>query len=214
MKTSDLQLYMFHFRCPLCGASLERIPLGEYLGEWQSAHSGRLHLLLGAVSGAMCEVCGGRARWRTRKFEKAVEQLQASLGRLDFDTPLIVDSFLRGPVSCRLRFERQCPVCLSKPGPRKSGRYFTAWADSCKVQVGNLLYETGLTLWPILVALPAWASGTFLKQLNAVRSAVRHAGKSMSMLECPQCGRFTTCLYGSPHPKQTGFCRWCVDMGG
>jgi hypothetical protein len=74
--------------------------------------------------------------------------------------------------------------------------YFTDWPHDCKVQTGNLLYETGLILWAVLLGLPEWAAGDFLQRLNTARSEMRRAGKNMSLLECPQCGRLTSSLYG------------------
>jgi hypothetical protein len=74
--------------------------------------------------------------------------------------------------------------------------YFTDWPHACKVQTGNLLYETGLILWAVLLDLPGWAAGDFLQRLNTARSEMRRAGKDMSLLECPQCGRLTSSLYG------------------
>jgi hypothetical protein len=210
--SADLyQIYMFHFRCPLCGASPERVLLREYLTEWSAAPPERLYSILCAFSGSLTEVSTGQSRWLTKKFSTAVERVQKSLNKLPFDPPLQSNASLKSDPA--LRFDDICPVCRTQPGPRTRGNYFTDWPHACKVQTANLLYETGLILWGILLGMPAWASGSFLQQLNEVRGQLRRAGKDMSFLECPQCGRLTSCLYGS-NAKVSGFCRWCLDMGG
>ena len=213
MSTEDRQLYMFHFRCPACAASPPRMLLREYLHRWGATPPERLRALLGTFSGALTEVAAGQSRWLTKKFAAAVDRLQRALRQLPFDPPARPDSAL-----CRessgLRFDAQCPVCGTPPGFRRQDNYFTEWPRACKVQTGNLLYETGLILWAVLLGLPAWAPGSFLRQLNLVRREVRRAGTSLSLMECPQCGRFTNGLYGHPDPEANGYCRWCLDMGG
>src|ERR1035441_5627166 len=121
MSAQQFQIYMFHFRCPVCGATPERVLLREYLREWSAAPPERLYSLLCAFSGAVAEVAGGQSRWLTKKFSKAVERLQRALNALPFDPPLCPDASLRAGPS--LRFEVQCPVCQSDPGPRTPGNY-------------------------------------------------------------------------------------------
>ncbi len=213
MNTEQFQIYMFHFRCPACAASPKPILLRDYLASWSEASPERLYSLLCLFAGALDEVVHGESRWITKKFNKAVGRVHEALAELPFNRPLRRRSHLL-PCSDSLRFDTECPFCLTPSGPREPDNYFTDWSHACKVQTGNLLYETGLILWAILLALPAWSHGGFLQQLNKVRGEIRCAGKAMSFLECPQCGRLTSCLYGDPTPEENGFCRWCLDMGG
>jgi len=212
MSAELFQIYMFHFRCPVCGATPKRALLRDYLREWSAAPPYRLYSLLCTFSGALAEVASGQSRWLTKKFSKAAERVQSAINELPFDPPLRPESSLKADPQA-LRFDSMCPVCSTYPGPRTRGNYFTDWPHACKVQMANLIYETGLILWAVLLGLPGWAGGAFLQQLNAVRGEMRRAGKDMSFLECPQCGRLTSCLYGS-NAKVSGFCRWCLDMSG
>jgi hypothetical protein len=169
---------------------------------------------LGIFGGALPQVRGGQSRWRTKKFGVACSKVQALAEKLCASLKVEVHSPLAIFEAQSLHFEATCPVCHSGVGPRKPDRYFTDWPHACKVQTGNLLYETGLILWGVLVGLPDWASAPFLQQLNDLRIEIRQLGKSMDLFECPKCGRLTTCLYGNPEPERNGFCRWCLDMGG
>jgi len=44
--SEHFQIYMFHFRCPVCGATPERVLLRDYLRAWSIAPPYRLHSLL------------------------------------------------------------------------------------------------------------------------------------------------------------------------
>ena len=213
MKGEPFQIFMFHFRCPVCAASPTRVPLREYLHHWSDAPPERLHSLLCILSGALMEVRQGHPQWLSENFGNAADSLQQAIQQLGFDRPITPDSSLRTLASASLYFDVQCPVCQLPPGPRKPDRYFKGWRDAGIVQTANLLYETGLILWGILVSLPNWASGSVLQHLDHLRGQLRLAANATSLLECPQCGRPTTCLYGSG-PRRNGFCRWCFDMGG
>jgi len=184
------------------------------LEQWGQVKPERFYLMFCGFAGAVSEVQKGHSRWLTKKFSKAVDRLQEEWRQLSFDPPLSPDSFLRTIGETNLDFSIQCPVCETVAGPRERDNYFVDWSHACKVQTGNLLYEIGLILWATLASLPPWAPGSFLEQLNSVRLAMRNAGRDMAFLECPQCGRFTSCLYGGLEAKKTGFCRWCLDMGG
>jgi hypothetical protein len=214
MHTEQYQIYMFHFRCPVCAASPGRRLLRDYLQEWGNCPPDRLYSLLCNLLGALDEVENGGSRWLTKKFGKAAQRLRQAIDALAFDPPLKPDSLLIQPSSGVLHFNGKCPMCGSDKGARKPDNYFTTWSQACKVQTGNLLYESGLILWGVLLGLPSWAPGSFLRQLNLVRSELRRTGKEMSLLECPQCGRLTTGLYGTSAGENRGFCRWCLDMGG
>jgi hypothetical protein len=137
---------MFHFRCPTCAASPKPIPLRDYLASWGSAPPERLYSLLSLFSGALDEVVQGESRWLTKKFCKAAGKVHETLAALPFDPPLKQQSHLR-PTSGSLVFDSECPVCRTSAGPREPDNYFTDWRHACKVQTGNLLYETGLILW-------------------------------------------------------------------
>lgn len=205
---------MFHFRCALCGASPKRVLLREYLKRWNCPNSIRLFYLLCGFGGALKEIRDSDARRNSRQFRNALDQLQQSISHLNFDRPLEFRSSLRRINSRTLFFEGACPMCETLSGERKVDNYFSDWTHACGVQTANLLYETGLILWAVLISLPAWTDGVFLQHLNNLRNQIRSTGKAMSLLECPQCGRLTTCLYGYPDPERNGFCRWCLDMGG
>jgi hypothetical protein len=214
MSTDQFQIYMFHFRCPICAASPGRVLLRDYLRGWSETSPERLYSLLGIFGGSLGEVRTGESRWLTKKFAVAAGRVQDTLEKLQFEPALTLDSSLHRTGTGSLRFDAPCPVCKTPQGARQQEKYFTDWRHACKVQTGNLLYETGLILWAVLLGLPTWAPGSFLERLNDLRADIRRAGKDMSLFECPQCGRLTTCLYGHPNPQQTGFCRWCLDMGG
>src|SRR5581483_12463675 len=134
-----------------------------------------------------------QSRWKTKKFVQAAEKALREASRLPEwlyggpEPTLSVDD------SQTLAFTRTCPVCKSSAGMREHGKYFTAWSSACKVQTGNLLYETGLVLWGVLKALPSWASGEDLTSLNRLRLKVVRVYRDLGMMECPQCGRPATC---------------------
>lgn len=182
--------------------------------EWSAAPEARVRALLCIFSGALSEIVSDQSRRVTKKFARAVERVQQAISGLPLANRVLPDSSLRAASAKTLHFAVNCPVCYTPAGERQPDNYFTDWPHACGVQTANLLYETGLVFWAILLGLPHWASGSFLQQLNILRSEVRRAGKDMSLLECPQCGRLTTCLYGYPEPEKNGFCRWCLDMGG
>ena len=153
MSAEPFHIYVFHFRYPVCGTPPERGLLREYLREWSATPPVRLYSLLCAFSGALTEVAGGQSRWLSKKFGNAAERVQPALKELPFDPPLRPEVSLRADPSA-LRFESRCPVCRTYPGPRTRGNNFTDWPHACKVQTANLLYETGLILWAVLLGLP------------------------------------------------------------
>ena len=208
---------MFHFRCPVCGSSPERVLLREYLTGWRDAPPERLYRLLCAFSGALSEIRHGTAFWHTEDFRGAIHSLEQEVEDLHFDPPITPDSSLRGVApdgrGGPLTFDTQCPVCESPPGTRNPHKHFTNWSHAWKDQIGNLLYETGLIFWAILASLPNWAPGALLQKLNNLRAHLRATGKAIELRECPQCGRLTMGVYGSG-PQESLFCRWCLDMSG
>lgn len=203
---------MFHFRCPLCGAEPERVLLRDYLAVWSHVPAERVASLLSLLAGAVSEMRCGQNRRITKKFTKACDRILDVVGGIpDFQSIKPV-SLLRSIDAEHFESVCECPVCLERPGPRAVGKYFTVWPCACGVQSANLFYEIGLVLWAILCRLPDWASGRTLDGINTLRKELRQAGHDLGLIECPQCGRFTTCVYGKS--KQEGFCRWCLDMGG
>ena len=217
MNTEQFQIFMFHFRCPVCGSSPKRVLLREYLHGWTVAPPERLYRLLCALSGALNEIRHGSAFWHTKDFCEAIHTLEQAVEELHFDPPITPDSSLRGVApdgrGGPLHFDAQCPVCESQPGPRKPHKHFTDWPHAWKDQIGSLVYETGLIFWALLVSLPSWAPGALLQKLNNLRGQLRTTGKAIELCECPQCGRLTMGFYGSG-PQETRFCRWCLDMSG
>ncbi len=207
---------MFHFRCFLCGGDPDEVPLRGYLAQWQRSDAPRLWMLLAIVEKALHAVEQGSARWLTKRFRRASEQFRAGLAQAQLPLPDIGCCPLRRSRTDErvLTFDQVCPACFTGAGRRATGNYFTDWPEACKVQTGNVLYESGLVLWAVLHSLPDWASGAMLADLNRVRLGLRKVGGALSLLECPQCGRFTSCLHGHPDPEENGFCRWCLDMGG
>ena len=213
MNTEQFQIFMFHFRCPVCGSSPKPVLLREYLRSWSLAPPERLHSLLCTLSGTLNEIRRGESYWHTKNFCEAISRLENAVEELPFDPPIKPDSSLRGVAPAPLYFDAQCPVCELPPGARKPHKHFTDWPHAWNDQIGNLLYETGLIFWAVLVSLPSWASGTLLRKLNNLRGQLPSTANAMEIYECPQCGRLTTGLYGSG-PPESRFCRWCLDMSG
>jgi len=170
--------------------------------------------MLSLLAGSVTNLRSGQHRWATKKIDQACERVLSSLSQIPDIPPIVAVSPLRGVDSCSFVSVCECPLCLSSAGIRSVGKYFHTWTNACAVQAANLLYEIGLILWAVMCRLPDWASGRTLDALNSLRNALRQAGHDSGMFECPQCGRFTTCLYGHPTPVRAGFCKWCLDMGG
>ena len=158
------------------------------------------------VAGALFELT---PLWVTRKARAAIER---SLVLIDDIAP-------RGP-SCLeerdgLFFTTTCPMCFTPAGPRLRDEYLHPWPTACRVQTGNLLYETSLILWTITASMPAWATAATLRTLDMIRTALRAVATAMRLPECPQCGRWTTSVFGDPYgPKELQCCRWCLDAAG
>jgi hypothetical protein len=201
---------MFHFRCATCGAAPGETPLRTYLEGWRTAAPIQVQAIAATIGGALQEVGSAKTPWITKKFRRAADDAIGVLAAVAGSVPL--DAHLTA-AGRRLRFDITCPMCWLPAGERRRDNYFTTWDDACKVQTGNLLYESALVFWAVLTALPPWANAIALRQLDALRMRLHEAGRAMSnFLECPQCGRFTSSLYGSD--VATGFCRWCLDAGG
>lgn len=213
--TDSFDIHVFHFRCPHCGASPEPVLLRDYLKAWTESPPERLKRLLSSLAGALLEFTAEPAKHSTKKFRTACLRIVRKVETLSELQGLTVGSLVaaagsRGQVIALA----SCPFCHTPAGLRPLDRYFTHWSQACRVQLGNLLYETGLVLWGLLAELPGWASGKMLAELNELRLLLRKAGNDGAFLECPQCGRLGNHLYGGLTAQQSGFCRWCLDMGG
>lgn len=204
-KTPTVQLVIFRFLCPLCGAKPEPCPLRKYLHEWAGASIARVQGLVSGLESALRHYGPGQPRWVAlpfaRSVEKAIEsavQTRRVLGALPVESPPEATS------------DTGCAVCGLTSCRREPDRYFTDWAKACRVQTANLLYETGLILWAIVREIPIWCDAEVLASLDRLRRALRSASKGMAVLECPICHRPTTHLYSTDRR----FCRWCLDMSG
>jgi hypothetical protein len=163
--------------------------------------------LLQTVAGAFTELT---PRWVTKKARRALDKTLVHLTRLTTPGPSHLTQR-----DGRLFFSTTCPMCYTGAGPRTPDNYITTWTDACRVQTGNLLYETSLILWSVTASVPLWADATTLHGLDDLRESLRDAAGAMRLPECPQCGRWTTCLFGNPYgPHEAQFCRWCLDAGG
>ncbi|HYM59675.1 MAG TPA: hypothetical protein VEZ11_02150 [Thermoanaerobaculia bacterium] len=202
-----MSLTIFHFRCNLCGAKPQPVDLRDYLNAWVRAPREHVDALLQTVAGALTELT---SRWVTKKARRALDETLACLTTLTIPGPAHL-SELDG----RLFFSVTCPVCYTDAGPRTPDKYIATWSNACRVQTGNLLYETSLILWSVTASVPLWADATTLHELEDLRESLRNIAGAMRLSECPQCGRWTTCLFGDPHgPHEAQFCRWCLDAGG
>ncbi|MBI4825551.1 MAG: hypothetical protein HY807_03920 [Nitrospirae bacterium] len=82
------------------------------------------------------------------------------------------------------------------------------------MQVANVLYEIGIVLFAVMKALPPWANTEYLVALSNILKVNRTTQEAMGLSECPLCGRFTTCIYGTGTDNNPCRCRWCVDREG
>jgi hypothetical protein len=211
---SEPQLYIFHFCCPLCGAQPGSQSLRIYLEGWANSKHDRLRNLFANFGGALQQVCNGQSRWKTRKFVKVAAQVLSEVACLPEFLRADPEFTLALTEDQSLVFSRHCPVCRSGAGFRTLGKYFTIWSEACRVQTANLLYETGLVLWGSVRGLPSWASGDVLSAVNMLRQKIVRSYRDMGAMECQQCGRPVTCLFGGTKNEKDGFCRHCADMGG
>jgi hypothetical protein len=114
-----------------------------------------------------------------------------------------------------MALQSECPVCLHAPGKRTKDNYFTTWPEACGVQGSNLYYEIGVILFGICGMKPPWLTDNLRGDCEQVKSLCFRIGQSIGMPSCPQCGRFTTCLYGGERNNaEKGRCRWCLDASG
>ena len=109
----------------------------------------------------------------------------------------------------------ECPICEKPSGLRRKDNYFNVWSEACRVQSSNLFYEAGVILMGLSAMKPVWLEADVLSFCETVRSKAFRAGEAIGMMSCPQCGRFTSCLYGGTKSNpEKRMCRWCLDTSG
>jgi hypothetical protein len=215
MARPPSQLWMFHFRCPLCGGAPGPTPLRDYLSGWRAADRPQIEDLLKTTSAALVEICDRPGRWPTKKVKRELERFWSATEAFAQKDRTQFQSYLVAVDREVFAFTATCVVCFTPPGLRRIDNYFTAWRDACSVQFGNLLYEVGLMLWTVVAAVPRWADAAALRGMSDARLALHAATHALGLFICPQCGRPTTCLSGGAEsPETDGHCRWCSDMGG
>lgn len=213
MRTAE-EMRLFHFRCPLCGAETDELPLSEAADLWAGASKARVHFLTSSVITALREIGSGPGRWMTEKFGKSRDKLDAAHGGLFGSQSPKVLVLIEGDDRDGQFARIDCPLCLAFSGPRRGDGYFAAWSAACTIQVSNLAYESSLILWCVLRSMPEGWTGDELSQLNDLRIAVYRTGLAAAPMACPQCGRPVTCLFGGGPEDSGRHCRHCADMAG
>jgi hypothetical protein len=144
MSSERAQLWMFHFRCPLCGSAPGAVPLRSYLEGWRIADRAMVADLLENTSASLLEVFDRTGGWPTKKVKRELERFWSAGESFSGRAHTQFVSHLTRRDSSRLRYDAACVFCYTPPGTRKADNYFTIWHDACRVQTGNLLYEVGL----------------------------------------------------------------------
>ncbi len=201
---------IFHFNCPFCGARPGPVSLDSFLDRWRGSPESDFDALLETYRAILAEIAASEVRWKTKKFERALDRLRSWFGgprsacahQVD-----VCDGNRRIALS-------DCPLCLTSKGPRPPDRYFTLWRDACSVQVANFFYESGIVMFAILRQLPQWATPQRLGRWGDLLALNQRTLGAVGLLECPLCGRHTTCLYGDGSGDDPHRCRWCVDREG
>ncbi len=206
---------MFHFRCPVCGCEPGEKPLIECLVGWHKAEPKRLQRLLIHLVVATWEIRSGNSRWLTKKFETQADELIRNVSDNKKENAFAPSPFLFFIDEKTMTMQTQCPVCDTPSGKRTKDNYFTVWAEACKVQSSNLYYEVGLILFGIVSAKPAWMSDDLRDYCVMIKAQTFRTGESIGLPSCPQCGRFTSTIYGGTRTdSEKGMCRWCLDASG
>jgi len=197
---------IFHFNCPFCGAHAAEVRVIDFLDRWRRTPQSDFDALITTYADVLCVIHASPARWRTKRFLKALAKV------LDLLKSLSAVSLSAGVVPARADFRCvDCPLCLTPKGPRPPDRYFTGWPGACKVQAANLLYEASIVLFAVVRALPRWANPPMLGKLGRLLRSNYRALEAVGLMECPYCGRHTTCLYGEGSEDNPHRCRWCLD---
>ena len=208
------KLTMFHFRCPICGGTPKEIAMQDYLAGWRGSEIFRLERLFAILSAITQELKGSRAN-STKRFHVAADSLLTTLSERLKDKPPVQSPFLMAAAPKTLVVQTECPICQKPSGLRRKDNYFTVWSEACRVQSSNLFFETGVILLGLNSIKPAWLENEMSQFCETIRSQVFQAGEALGMMSCPQCGRFTSCLYGGTRSDpEKGMCRWCMDSSG
>ncbi len=205
---------MFHFRCPTCGATPKEVRVQDYLAGWRDAGIVRLDRLFAFLLAATQELKGSRAN-STKRFHAAADDLIALLSERLRERPLMQTPLLADAAPKTMFMQSECPICEKPSGLRRKDNYFTVWSEACRVQSSNLFYEVGVILLGLSAMKPAWLEDDVCGFCDSVKAKAFRAGEALGMMSCPQCGRFTSCLYGgTKSDPEKGMCRWCSDTSG
>jgi len=203
-----VQPIIFHFNCPLCGATPPAKPLMQYLEKWQVCPESDFDALLEQYGGALKEIRCGEARWLTKKVNKWLDRIIKTIPSYDLMCPLFIKT------QTELYCQCNCAFCNTPRGERLCNNHFAIWNKACKVQAANLLYEFGIVLFCILRQLPRWATPNQLRTFGDLLMLNQNALSSLGLMECTSCGRWTNCLYGDGTQNNRHRCRWCIDLAG
>ena len=205
---------MFHFRCPVCGSTPKEAGMQDYLAGWRDSGIGRIERLFAALLATTQELKGSSAN-STKRFHAAADELVTALSERLKGNPPTHSPFLLAAAPKTLVVQSECPVCERPAGLRRKDDYFTVWSECCRVQSSNLFYEVGVILLGLCSVRPSWLEEELLQFCDFIRSKVFRAGEAIGLMSCPQCGRFTSCLYGGTRSDPAkGMCRWCSDTSG
>jgi hypothetical protein len=150
-----------------------------------------------------------------KSFQAAADELVQALSSCLHNYALSPAPFLTARDAKHLVMQTQCPVCQMAAGTRKKDNYFTLWPEACRVQSSNLFYEIGLILFGFHSVSLAWLPAGLRQSCDTIRPLIFRLGETVGLSSCPQCGRFTSCLYGgSRSDPEKGMCRWCLDTTG
>jgi tetratricopeptide (TPR) repeat protein len=208
------RLTMFHFRCPVCGGPPKEVPLLEYLAGWQDSDPSRLESVFAHLLASTQEMRNSRL-YSHKSFQAAADELVQVLSSCLHNYALSPAPFLTARDAKHLVMQTQCPVCQMPAGTRKKDNYFTLWPEACRVQSSNLFYEIGLILFGFHSVSLAWLPDGLRQSCDTIRPLIFRLGETVGLPSCPQCGRFTSCLYGgSRSDPEKGMCRWCLDASG
>ena len=208
------RLTMFHFRCPVCGGTPKEVPLLEYLAGWQDSDPSRLESVFAHLLASTQEMRNSRL-YSHKSFQAAADELVQALSSCLHNYALSPAPFLTARDAKHLVMQTQCPVCQMAAGTRRKDNYFTLWPEACRVQSSNLFYEIGLILFGFHSLSLAWLPAGLRQSCETIRPLIFRFGETVGLSSCPQCGRFTSCLYGgSRSDPEKGMCRWCLDTTG
>ena len=203
---------IFHFNCPFCGAHPQPVPLLRFLDRWRHSSQADFDAILSFYGRILLNVREAGTRWHTKKFLQALNKVLVWLE--EYPLPLGLDRRIDDERDRTRMVLVDCPFCLTAKGARPADRYFAVWANACRVQTANLLYEAGIIFFTVLRQLPRWATPDELGRIGDMLVLNQQTLRSVGLLECPFCGRYTTALYGDGSPDNPHRCRWCLDASG